>query len=318
VAGTWGSANFLFGGLAIFAKVAHAARRMEADGVTHVHCHFANHPALAGFVIHRLTGIPYSFTAHGSDLHKDRRMLTRKVEEAAFVATISDYNRRLILEECGERLAEKVVVVHCGVDTAVFQPRMAGIRPARPFTIVCVGTLHEVKGQTHLVEACRLLAAAGFDFVCHLVGGGPDHRRLERQIAEAGLDRRAVLEGNLRRAEIATLLGDADVLAAPSVPTRSGKREGIPVVLMEALSSGIPVVASRLSGIPELVEDGVTGLLVPPGDPQSLADALRRLRADPALCRRLGGAGREKVRREFDVHLNAAALASRFSTESSR
>ena len=106
--GTFGSLNFLVGGLGTFPKVAHAARMMQAEGVTHVHCHFATHPALAGFVIRRLTGIPFSFTAHGSDLHVERRMLPEKVAEAAFVATVSEMNRRMIIDECGGRFGEKV------------------------------------------------------------------------------------------------------------------------------------------------------------------------------------------------------------------
>src|SRR5690606_25913011 len=117
VRGTLGSANFLFGALASFPKVVHQARLMEADGITHVHAHFATHPALAAFVIGRLTGIPYSFTGHGSDLHVERRMLPEKVAEAAFVATVSEYNRRLIVDECGGRFADKVHIVRAGVDT---------------------------------------------------------------------------------------------------------------------------------------------------------------------------------------------------------
>ena len=126
--GTWGSPNFFLGALACLPKVAHAARRMQADGVTHVHCHFANHPAVAGLVVGRLTGIPFSFTAHGSDLHKDRRMLDRKVAEAAFVATVSADNRRLIVQECGEQVAAKVHVVRAGVDTRLFAPAAARAR----------------------------------------------------------------------------------------------------------------------------------------------------------------------------------------------
>lgn len=313
VRGTWGSANFLLGGLAVFMKVAHAARLMEESGTTHVHCHFANHPALAGFVVHRLTGIPYSFTAHGSDLHKDRRMLCRKLGEAAFAVAISDYNRRVMVEECGGRHADKIIVLHCGVDTDELRPAARDRPREAPFTVACVGTLHEVKGQTHLVEACRLLAADGIEVVCRLVGDGPDRRALERQLEAAGLRGRIELEGSLTGAGVLRVLHDADVLAAPSVPSRDGRREGIPVALMEAMSVGLPVVASRLSGIPELVEDGVNGLLTPPGDARAVADALRRLHADPALRRRLGEAGRETVRREFDVSKTVAALAARFA-----
>ncbi len=284
---------------------------MEADGVQHVHAHFANHPAAAAFIIHRLTGIPYSFTAHGSDLHMDRHMLREKVAEAAFVVPISNYNKELIVDECGEQYRDKIVVIHCGVDTLVFQP-VARRSSTGPLAILSIGTLHEVKGQAYLVEACRLLAERGVDFVCNFVGDGPDRQMLAAQIAKAGLSERVHLLGRRTREEIAGLLQNADVVVAPSVPTSSGKREGIPVVLMEAMGSGVAVVASGISGIPELVEHEASGLLTAPRDASSIADALERLEREPALRQRLGLAGREKVLHEFDLATNAAALAVRF------
>ncbi len=313
-----GSRRLLGGALAFFPQAAHNARQMQADGVTHVHAHFATHPAAMAWAIHRLTGIPYSFTAHGSDLHVDRHMLTEKVSEAAFVATVSEYNRRLIADTCGPRLGasvrDKVHVVRCGVDTAVFQPASTPTTQDRPpFTVLCIGTLYEVKGQTYLVEACRRLVEAGVDVRAWLVGEGQYRDRLAAQIDAAGLAGRVHLLGRRTRAEIADLLRQADVLAVPSVPTADGRREGIPVVLMEAMASGVAVVASDLSGIPELVTDGETGLLAPPRDAAALANALARLAADPALRRRLGEAGRERVLAEYDVERNAARLAARFA-----
>lgn len=312
VRGTFGSLNFLVGGLAIFPKVAHNALEMERRGISHVHCHFANHPALAGFIIRRLVGIPYSFTAHGSDLHVDRHMLERKVAEASFVVAISDYNRRLIVEECRGRWAEKVEVIHCGVRTDRFRPTNHRA-PTDRLAVACIGTLHEVKGQAYLLEACRLLTNAGLRLTCHLVGDGPDRPMLERQAAASGLEGVIRFEGSKTQDEIARLLTDVDVLVTPSVPTRSGKREGIPVVLMEAMSSGIPVIASDLSGIPELISDGQTGLLVPAGDAPRIAAAMRRIHEDPELRRCLAQAGRAKVIREFDVRANAAHLAASFA-----
>jgi colanic acid/amylovoran biosynthesis glycosyltransferase len=307
--GTWRSPKFQIGGLGIFPKVAHAARLMADDGIDHVHCHFATHPALAGWLIHRLVGIPFSFTAHGSDLHVDRTMLPTKVREAAFVVAISEDNRRVIEADCGPSSAARIEVIHCGVDPAAFTvPDRA---PDRPLGIVAVGTLHEVKGQTHLIEACRRLVAAGLDVRCRLIGDGVDRERLQAQIDEADLGSTVTLVGQLTGDGVTAELAAADVLVAPSVPTSGGKREGIPVVLMEAMASGLPVVASRLSGIPELVDDGVSGLLVPPGDPQALADALRRLADDPVLRERLGQAGRATIVREFDVVASADRLARR-------
>ncbi len=305
----FGSSNYLLGGLAVFPKVAHVARKLEAAGVDHVHCHFANHPATAGFVIRRLTGIPYSFTAHGYDVHRDLHMLSRKVAEASVVVTISEYNRKLIVAECGSAATGKVRVVHCGVDTELFAP--ASTHDAeQTFRILCVASFEEVKGHEHLVAACRLLVEQGVAFTCRLVGGGPLQVHVEQLVSEMGLDDRIRFEGPRTRDEVVQFLRDADAAVMPSVWTRQGDREGIPVALMEAMAAGVPVVASDISGIPELVEHEQTGLLVAPGDAAAIASALRRLAEDPQLRAQLASNGRLKVVEQFDVRRNAAELAA--------
>jgi glycosyltransferase involved in cell wall biosynthesis len=317
----WGSFNYFTGVLGIFPKVALFAYQMASQNIDHVHAHFASHPAAAGFVIQRLVGIPYSFTAHGSDLHRDRHMLCEKVAEAEFVVAISSYNQQLILSECKGDGQEKVKVIHCGVDTEVFRPRSTETpfeKGENPFMILCIGTLHEVKGQAYLIEACRLLREKGISLVCHFVGEGEDREALMQLTEQAGLSEHIHFHGRLTRNEIARLLQDADVLAAPSVPTRDGRREGIPVVLMEAMGSGVPVVASHLSGIPELVQNEQTGLLTPPRDAALLASALERYYSDSNLRRRLGLAGRAKVVGDFDLNTNAAKLAQQFAKDSQR
>ena len=311
----WGSFGFFTGALGIFPKVVLFAYQMEAENINHVHAHFASHPAAAGFIIHRLVGIPYSFTAHGSDLHRDRHMLREKVAEAAFVVAISDYNKELIFSECQGNYGDKVTVIHCGVDTEVFRCRSnetSHEKGENPFMILCIGTLHEVKGQAYLIEACRKLQERAINFVCHFVGDGPDKDSLTTLADQAGLLEKIRFHGRLTRDEIARLLQDADVLAAPSVPTRDGRREGIPVVLMEAMGSGVPVIASNISGIPELVKDKHTGLLVPARDATSLANALECYFTDPNLRRRLGQAGRERVVGDFNLKNSAAKLAQHF------
>src|SRR2546426_2295538 len=316
---TRGSARYFVGGLTFFPKAVHFACLMKADDVDHVHAHFASHPAAVAWTIHRLSGIPYSFTAHGSDLHRDRWMLKQKVARAAFVVTISNYNREVILEECGSAAEDKVAVIHCGVDTKAFQPNGAdGERRGRALRVLCIGTLHEVKGQSYLIQACRRLAERGVPFECQLVGDGPDRRDLMRQAARAGLEDRVRFLGQLTQDEVREVLREADVVAAPSVPTRDGRREGIPVALMEAMASGLPVVASRISGIPELVDEDETGFLVGPGDVEGLASALERLVRDEGLRRRLGAAGRAKVEREFNLRQNAATLMGRFRSQVER
>ena len=307
VRGTWRSANFLFGGLAAFPKVVHYAGEMEELGVDHLHCHFASHPALAGFVVHRLTGIPFSFTAHGSDLHVDQTMLPAKVAEAAFVVAVSDYNRRMIIDECDGRFADRVQVVHCGVDTDVFEPLAASTATDR-LHVVCVGTLHEVKGQAHLIRAIAHSRAAGVDVALTMVGDGEDRGALERLVTELDLDTAVTFTGRQTRGQIVDHLRDADVMVAPSVPTAGGKREGIPVVIMEGMASGLPVVSSRLSGIPELVDDGVTGILTEPGDDAAIGAALATLARSPEMRASMGAAGRARVVADFDLATNARRL----------
>ena len=314
--GTCGSLNFFWGGLAIFPKAVAFARSMQRESVTHVHAHFCNHPAAAAFIIHQLTDIPYSFTAHGSDLHRDRRMLREKARDAEFVVTISQYNRDIIIAECGSEVGKKLHVVRCGVDAQFFHPETdRSGRNERSLQLICVGTLHEVKGQRFLIEACRLLRQRGYAVKCDFVGDGPDKQSLVELVHRSGLSDFVRLLGACRREEVDSLLRKADVAVAPSVPTADGRREGIPVALMEAMASETAVVASRLSGIPELIADGDNGLLVPPGDAAALATAIARLHDDPLLWRQLGRAGRATIERDYNVFLNAQRLAGLFRHE---
>jgi len=310
--GTFGSRNFFFGAIGIFPKSVRFALEMQQEGIQHIHAHFCNHPAVAALIIHRLTGIPFSFTAHGSDLHVERRMLDKKVDAAAFAVTISEFNKQVMLQACGAAAAEKIDIIHCGIDPEVFVPAPER-QPGQPFTLICVASFEEVKGHKHLVAACEQLQRDGVDFECHLVGDGPTRAAIEQQIAAAGLQQRVIVHGPLPRYRVVELLRRADVKVLPSVPTASGKREGIPVVLMEAMACGLPVVSSRLSGIPELVQADRTGLLLPPGDVPALVQALQTLAADPALRRRLGQAGRERVLREFNLRRNTQVLAARIA-----
>lgn len=313
----WGSLRYFVGALAIIPKSAFFARLMTAEGISHIHAHFASHPAAAAFFIHRLTGIPYSFTAHGSDIHREKRMLAEKVAEAKFVASISNFNRDVILKACNydEAAEKKLKIIHCGVDSGLFKPkpsRNGRYTEGKTLNLICIGTLHEVKGQSYLLEACRILQKRQIPFKCRFVGSGPDETALKTQVTEAGMEKHIHFLGNKPRNEVVRLIQEADVLVAPSVPSQDGRREGIPVVIMEAMACELPIVASKLSGIPELVTDGLNGLLIPPGDAGSLADALAFLYYKPEIRREMGLAGREVILGSFDLNSNAAQLAKRF------
>jgi glycosyltransferase involved in cell wall biosynthesis len=310
--GTKSSRRLLLGALATWPRAVPIALHLERSGVKHLHCHFATHPALAGFIVHRLVRIPFSFTAHGSDLHRDQTMLRQKVEEAAFVVAISEFNRRVILDHCGPIHAAKVLVIHCGVDVDRFRHARRDEGGDGPFRIACVGTLHAVKGQQFLIEAVSRLRNEGLNVELVLVGDGPDRAMLEQLVAASGNSGSVHFAGYRTQPEVAEILGGVDVLAAPSIPTADGRREGIPVALMEGMAAGLPVVASALSGIPELVKHGHNGLLVDPGNADMLAGALRSLAIDPSLRTRLGFAARGTVEAEFDINTSAAQLTELF------
>jgi len=233
IRGTWGSLNFMLGGVSIFPKVVLFARVMESKGIHHVHAHFANHPAAAAFVIHRLTGISYSFTAHGSDLHRRKQMLRQKVAEAAFVVPISGYNKRVIEEVCGRDCSSRVEVIRCGVDRNVFFPcPNGGSMSNGAFNVLSIGKLHPVKGHIYLIDACKLLRERRMDFVCLIVGDGPDRALLQEKIAAAGLADFVHLLGPRLRTEIAEIYRGAHVLVA--VDGSPGGR----LAVEEALSLG--------------------------------------------------------------------------------
>ena len=299
------SARFLIAALAVFPKACSFAVRMQTLGVQHVHAHFASHPAVAAFIVGRLSGIPWSFTAHGSDLHREQSMLQEKVEEASFVIAISDYNRRFILDRVGERFAEKVRVIHCGIDPRCYAQNHSA---DEILEIACVGTLHEVKGQRFLLEACGRLSARGLEWRCHLIGDGPDRGALEAYAEKLGISDRVIFHGNCERERVRALLSTMKVCVAPSVPTSDGRREGIPVVLMEAAACSLPLVASRLSGIPELVRDGETGLLVEPANVADLESALARMAAEPETRAHLGTAALQRLELDFNLERNVGAL----------
>lgn len=298
--------------LALIPKAVAMARDMHREGVQHIHAHYATHPAFVAWLIHRLTGISYSVTAHAHDIFVQQDMLTAKLQAAAFVVAISEFNREFLAEKLGAWVRAKTHLVRCGVDAAHYLPHTLPRDRSERFEIVSVGSLQPYKGQTYLIEACRLLRAAGMNFRCHIVGSGELRPQLQRQIAAAGLDKYVRLTGALPQRKVARMLSGAHCYVQPSIVTPSGKMEGIPVALMEALACALPVVATSISGVPELVRHGETGCVTPPANARALADAIRAVHADPAAARRRGLAGRNLVLQTFDLRTNVAQLAKLF------
>lgn len=315
-AGTLRSPGFLLRTLALYPKAVHLAGRLAAEGVEHVHAHFATHPTTVAWMVERLAGIPYSVTVHAHDLFVDRTFLGEKLRRARFVRAISRFNRDFLAERYPQA-ADRLEVVHVGVEPERYAAGGAERGPAG-LRLLTVAALEPYKGIDRLIEAAALLARrlpGGTLLEWRVVGEGKLRPRLEDALARRGLAGTVELEGALSQEEVARRLAGCDVFVQPSVVAPDGQMEGIPVALMEALASERPVVATRLSGIPELVEDGVTGLLVPPGDAEALAAAVTRLVRDPALAGRLAREGRARVCREFRLATTVRELRALLDRE---
>jgi glycosyltransferase involved in cell wall biosynthesis len=284
------------------------ARAMQRDEISHVHAHFGTYPALAAWVVHRLLDIPYGFTVHAHDLYVHTLHLARKVRDAEYVVAISEYNRGLI-QGLGE--PTPVELIHCGVDPSTIDYRDRPLPHTTPRAL-CVAGLHPKKGHRFLFEA---LLHPGLDsLTLRLVGDGPEWRSLARQVAELGITERVEFLGALTHPRVLEQLAEADLFVLPSIVAEDGDTEGIPVALMEAMAAGVPVVATAVSGVPELVRDGVTGVTVTPGAPDALAVALGRVLSDWDGARERARRAREMVETEFDVRRSAGTLAELWTT----
>jgi colanic acid/amylovoran biosynthesis glycosyltransferase len=314
VRGNIRSPKFLSRAMIVMLQGAWFAQQMEALGVEHVHAHFATHPALVAYVVHQLTHIPYSFTVHADDIYTEQVMLETKIQEAAFVVAISDYNRRFLSQLYGSNIEHKILVNHCGVDVSVFEPR-AQLAARDIFVMTCVARLEEKKGHRYLVEACKLLQDRGIPFRCQFIGEGELREEVEAQIERLGLREHVLLLGRQPRNRVKELLAESDVMVLPSITTPEGRQEGIPVALMEAMATELPVISTRISGIPELIDHGSNGLLVPEQNAEALANAIILLQSNPQVGRQLGAAGRVKVLQEFHLQHNTETLAQLFQRE---
>ena len=309
IGGSRGDLNLLAGALAFWPKAVAIAERFQREGVDHIHAHYGTHPALVALIVHRLTGIPFSFTVHAHDLYVHPRMLDRKTAAAAFVVTISEYNQKRLRKLCPAELHERIRVVRCGIRPEEYERSGCGQRNG-PLRLLTVASLQPYKGHRYLIDACALLRG-DIEFQCRLIGGGELEADLRQRIHAFGLERQIHLLGPQPEERVRKELAEADVFVLPSIQEPSGKMEGIPVALMEAMATGLPVVASRLSGIPELVEDGRSGLLTHPADAAALAAAIRCMESSQ-LRSRMGEFGRIAVRRNYTLQHNVARLAEFF------
>ena len=289
-----------------FLEAVVAGDYFERQRVTDIHTHFSSTVLL---ILARIFRVRYSLTAHGSEEFVDvvGFRLAEKVAGATFVATVAQYGMSQVLNASNPTHWHKVVVLPLGVDTDVFRPGNAA-RPNRgePFRLLSVGRLSPPKGYPILVEAIALLRERGRNVRLTLVGEGPLRTVLEAQIARRGLGELIHLAGACNHDHVVSFYDASDAFVLSSF------LEGIPVVLMEAMAMELPCVATWITGIPEIIENNVEGLLVPPASASAIADAVGRLMEDPEVARRLGVAARHKVVAKYDLGRNVERLAEEF------
>lgn len=290
------------------------AAELRAWGCDHIHAEFAGHPATAAWVAHRLTGIPYSVSCRAHDIFRTQRLLAEKLGEAAFVRTISNYARRFLQDRVPGLAGRELHVIHSSVDTAAI-PALDPA-PADPFHIVYVGSLQPRKGVDVLLRA---LAALPFDgWRCSIAGDGPDRAKLEAMAARMSFRGEVAFLGAQDFQAVGRLYASASVVAVPSVIGPGGRTEGIPNVAIEALAHRRPAISTNVSGIPELIQDGVTGRLIEPGDADALASAIAEIHADPEAAWRMACEGRRHVEHEFSLAVNAGRQFDLFRSHSAQ
>lgn len=283
------------------------------SGVDHVHVHFANRAAHTAVFVKEISGIPFSVTAHGQDFMKDLGSddLLREICAAAeFVAAETDYSRDLLRQRCPNSAA-KIQRVYNGIDLERF-PAPRSCNADRIPRIVSVGRLVLFKGFEDLIDACAKLARRRIDFVCDIIGDGPLRETLQAKIEQLDLSSRVNLLGSLSQGAVLEKLQTADIFAVASTTDAQGATDVFPTVILEAMASARPVVSTRLAGIPELVVDGQTGMLAPPGDSTALSHALEKLLRDRELRLRFGDAGRARIEQHFRIEQTVAPLINLF------
>lgn len=294
-----------------FAEAIVLADALHKRGITRLHNHFANAGANVGLLASRFLGLPWSLTLHGISEtdYPAGLLLGAKIEAAEFVACVSWFGRAQAMRITSTSHWPKLTIVRCGLDLGVLPGPKPGGRPEGCFTLICVARLSAEKGHLGLLQAFSALVRSGVDVRLELVGDGP-----EREFLQAECGRRELLDvvtfvGQLDEEATLARISEADALVLPSL------MEGLPIVLMEAMALGVPVIGPHVAGVPELIEKDAEGLLFRPGDWEDLADAVSRLATDAGLRARLTLAARAKIEREFAIERAVAPLISRFERD---
>ena len=314
-------ANALFGrresfkirltGLWHFAVACHWAAGLRGTDVSHIHSQWIHSAGTVAMFGAWLLDKPFSFTGHAADLFRNRSALLDKIARADFIICISEFHRQFYLEN-GAR-PEQLHIAYCGIDTSHFVPNRRTRAEGEALHILSSGRLVGKKGFPVLIDACRLLKDRDFAFHCTIGGSGPDEAALRAQIKSLELETEITLTGEaIKQEDIPTFMAAGDVYCLPCVWAKDNDVDGLPQMLMEAMACGLPAISTQLVGIPDLIHDGQTGLLIPPDDAPALAQALMRLGQDEALAHRLAENGHKRVTEIFDIDVCLEPLLNQY------
>ncbi len=288
------------------------ARRVRARNIGHIHAHMAHVPTTIGMYGAMQLGISFSFTGHANDIFPNRTLLGEKLERALFVNCIS-YWHRSFYQAIVARTDADCPVVRCGVDTSLYESTLAP--SGEKLEILSVGRLIEKKGFDVLIKAVGEIAKAGGpEMRVTIAGGGPDEAQLKALVKALPPTAEVVLLGDTDNDRVMELMTQADVFALPCRVAQGGDRDGIPVVLMEAMARGRCVISGDLETIRELIEDGISGVMIPPGDQKALEKVLIELANNRIRVDDLGMAARRRLEDEFDLMLNANRMKDALSS----
>ncbi len=290
-----------------FIEAVYILPSVEQLDIEHMHAHFAVGAATITWVLARLLRLPFSFTAHAYDIWLDRLLLPEKMHAADFVVTCTGANKEHLVETYSTP-EKKIHVIYHGVNIEQFVPRNSN-KPAAPLRLLAIGRLVEQKGLEYLLHACALLKQQNRDFQCEILGDGPLADSLMQLSKELNLEDSVHFLGRVLQEDIVRYYQDADIFVLPCVPASNNDRDGIPNTLMEAMACGIPVVSTTFSGIPELVIEQENGLLVPPKNPEALAEALKKLIDNPDVRLQMGENARQHVEKSFSATDAATSIA---------